>query len=280
MPCYSPWVAKGERAMARPLSCGKCIGCKLEYSRQWAVRCMHEAQLYDQNCFITLTYNRPFYTLVYRDFQLFMKRLRARFNRARIRFYMCGEYQMNGRPHFHACLFNFDFPDKVYLKSLPSGFKLYRSPILEELWTEGFSSVGSVTFESAAYCARYVTKKLSGDGDEHVYSIIDPDTGEIFRRVKEFGRMSLKPGIGFEWYRKFRKDVYPHDMVVVRGSEARPPRYYDRMFKAQFPDQYREMLAKRAADSMAKFDDNLPHRLVSKEKVTYARLGLLKRGLD
>ena len=37
--------------------CGQCIGCRLERSRQWAIRCMHEASLHDKNCFITLTFS-------------------------------------------------------------------------------------------------------------------------------------------------------------------------------------------------------------------------------
>ena len=65
------------------LPCGQCVGCRLERSRQWAVRCMHEAQMHKSNCFITLTYNNmncpQDYSLNYDDFQLFMKRLRSKF---------------------------------------------------------------------------------------------------------------------------------------------------------------------------------------------------------
>ena len=99
------------------LPCGQCVGCRLERSRQWVVRCIHEASLYENNCFLTLTYSDDCLPngndLIYRHFQLFMKRLRKRFG-SNIRFYMCGEYgDLFGRPHYHACLFNFDAPDKV-----------------------------------------------------------------------------------------------------------------------------------------------------------------------
>lgn len=155
------------------LPCGQCVGCRLERSRQWALRCMHESKLHDRNCFITLTYDEahlpPDRGLHYRDFQLFMKRLRKRFG-DNIRFYMCGEYgEKVGRPHFHACLFGHDFDDKKLWSTTPAKSKLYRSESLEELWPNGFSSVGDVTFESAAYVARYITKKITGEAAESHY---------------------------------------------------------------------------------------------------------------
>lgn len=155
--------------------CGRCVGCRLERSRQWAMRCMHEAKMHKQNCFITLTYNeenRPYNDdLNYQDFQLFMKRLRERFQGTTIKFYMCGEYGPKlGRPHFHACLFGIDFPDRKLWKVTDSKSKLYRSEILEKLWTKGFSSVGDVNFESAAYVARYIMKKVTGEAAELHYT--------------------------------------------------------------------------------------------------------------
>ena len=125
------------------LPCGQCIGCRLERSRQWAMRCMHEAQMYDRNCFVTLTYDDehlpPNGSLNKRDFQLFMKRLRKRYGSG-IRYYQCGEYgELLGRPHHHAILFNFDFDDKV-LWSVRDGVRLYRSASLEQLWPHGYSN--------------------------------------------------------------------------------------------------------------------------------------------
>jgi len=178
------------------IDCGQCINCKLKRSKAWAIRCVHESKLHAENCFITLTYDPqkvppaedgqlPADTsLVYRHFQLFMKRLRKRFPEKNIRFYMCGEYGENfGRAHFHACIFGLDFPDKKpWKKRKPGSPTLYRSKILEELWTYGFSSVGTVTFESAAYVARYITKKITGEAAESHYS---------FRR--SFNRGDLYP---------------------------------------------------------------------------------------
>lgn len=153
--------------------CGQCVGCRLERSRQWAIRCVHEASLHQHNCFITLTYADehlpPNNSLVYEHFQLFMKRLRKKYGEG-IRFYMCGEYGENfGRPHFHACLFGHNFPDLKLWKTVNKQ-KLYRSAELETLWPFGHSSVGTVTFESAAYVARYILKKVSGEAAERHYT--------------------------------------------------------------------------------------------------------------
>lgn len=166
--------------------CGRCVGCRLERSRQWAIRCVHEAQLHKNNCFITLTYDKAKLperepglppadiSLHYPDFQKFMKRLRFKYGEG-IRFYMCGEYgEKLGRPHFHACIFGHDFSDKKVWKKTDSGSIIYRSAELEELWPYGFSSVGDVNFESAAYVARYIMKKISGEAAESHYRFFRP----------------------------------------------------------------------------------------------------------
>lgn len=155
------------------LPCGQCVGCRLERSRQWALRCVHESKMHKDNCFITLTYATehlpPDSSLHYPDFQKFMKRLRKKYGEG-IRFYMCGEYGENfGRPHFHACLFGHNFTDLKLWKET-NGQKLYRSKELEQLWPFGHSSVGSVTFESAAYVARYIMKKITGEAAEQHYT--------------------------------------------------------------------------------------------------------------
>lgn len=294
MPCYHPvqayqlvsgdvvFVERGDVVRSLQLKCGQCVGCRLERSRQWAVRCMHEASLYENNCFVTLTYDDehlpPLGSLRYRDFQLFMKRLRRRFSFARIRFYMCGEYgEEFGRPHFHACLFNFDFPDKEYLAKSPAGLRTYRSAALEELWPFGFSSIGAVTFESAAYVARYCMKKVTGDLAEDHYAVLDVSTGEIGARVAEFNRMSLRPGIGAEWLSRFHSDVYPEGMVVVNGVKARAPRYYDKKFEGADPDGYAEMLFRREGELDP--GEQTDARLSVREQVAQARISQLKRGL-
>lgn len=251
--------------------CGQCVECRLKRSREWAARCMHEASLHAENCFITLTYRDNPVSLNYRDFQLFMKRLRKVF--PKVRFYMCGEYgEEFSRPHFHACLFGVNFPDRVRF-----GKSLFRSALLERLWPHGHSSIGAVTFESAAYVARYVMKKVTGDAAEAHYRFVDPDTGEVFDRTPEFCHMSLKPGIGADWLGKFFSDVYPTGQMVVRGVESQSPRYYDKLYRRADRAGFDGLKEARFVESLARYRDNYDYRLAVREKVVYARTRLLRR---
>ena len=306
MACYHPltayqtsdrsivWREQKGIDVVRQLSlpCGQCVGCRLERSRQWAIRCMHEASLHDQNCFITLTYSDEHVpkdmSLHYEHFQLFMKRLRKKYPDKRIRFYMAGEYgEKFDRPHFHACIFGFDFPDKKYFRRLSSGSHIYRSQDLEGLWPYGYSSIGDVNFQSAAYVARYIMKKINGkprldkdgnwiDPEDH-YRYCDLETGELMQRTPEFNKMSLKPGIGFNWYKKYMTDVYPHDYVIVNGKKCKPPRYYDKNFEKDLPDEFEMLQFARELEARSRYEDNTPDRLAVKEQVTLAKLSKLKR---
>jgi hypothetical protein len=268
------------------LPCGQCVGCRLERSRQWAIRCIHEAKMYENNCFITLTFSPEHlakrsnpWSLDVRDYQLFMKRLRKKYGDG-IRFFHCGEYgDKHGRPHYHACLFNFDFPDKE-LWNVVNGNRLYISNSLSELWPFGFSTIGDVTFESAAYVARYIMKKVTGDqADEH-YQWVDTNTGEIKDRKPEYTTMSRRPGIGKDWYEKYKSDVYPGDFVVVNGKKMKPPKFYDRLHEQSRPYEFDDIKAARVENAQQHFDNNTPERLLVREKVQKERLKKLPRKVD
>lgn len=294
MACFYPleaWqVGTGPLVFKRPdggyrralkVPCGQCTGCRLERSRQWASRIMHEAQLHEWNSFITLTYNEDNVPreLVHRHFQLFMKRLRKKFRKAR--FFMCGEYgEQYGRPHYHACIFGVHFSDRVVYKELSSGHRLYTSSILTGLWPHGFASVGDVSFESAAYVARYVMKKVTGDMAEEAYQRFDGSTGEIFQIEPEYCRMSLKPGIGAEWYRRFKADVYPRDQLIVNGVACRPPKYYDILLERESPTILESLKLARVENAKKFSADNVPARLAVREKVARARLNFKVRTLE
>lgn len=280
---FNPSKARNHEPIKVP--CGQCVGCRLERSRQWAIRCMHEASMYEDNCFITLTFSPEALekrknpkSVDVRDFQLFMKRLRKKFGSG-IRFYHCGEYgELNARPHYHACLFNFDFPDKELWKITESGCRLYRSKMLEELWPFGFSTIGSVTFESAAYCARYIMKKINGEQALDHYNDIDYETGEILsERKPEYTTMSRRPGIGKKWLEKYMDDVYPHDYVVVNGVKCKPPKYYDGVLETERPYEFDEIKEKRLDDISKYAENNTVERLAVREKIQNARLKRLHR---
>jgi hypothetical protein len=255
---------------------------------------MHEAQLWDKNCFITLTYEQTpsWNSLRHSDFQKFMKRLRKRFNGDKeyidvrtgkstfpIRYYMAGEYGTHGgRPHYHACLFNFAFEDIEFLRRTNSGSNLYRSAQLESLWPHGFSSVGDVTFESAAYVARYVMKKAKQE-EVDTGAIVDMETGEIMPRLPEYNRMSLKPGIGANFLDKYKSDVFPNDYVIVNGHKAKPPRYYFKRLEQADPETYEYVKGSRELRGLIECEDNTEERLGARRRVLQAKLNQLQRNL-
>lgn len=243
MPCYTPITGYASRALTKngkrqivfspqkgfvdlpmTIPCGQCIGCRLEKARQWAIRCVHESKMWEHNSFVTLTYNDlnlPIDgSISKREIQLFMKRLRKEYGEG-IRFYACGEYgEENKRPHYHLILFNIQFNDRE-MHSVRNGVKLYRSRKLEEIWTKGYSTIGDVTFESAAYVARYVTKKITGDKAENHYN----------GKIPEFALMSRKPGLGKGFVEEYYKDIYVKDEIIMRnGLKMKPPKYYDKIY--------------------------------------------------
>lgn len=260
------------------LPCGQCIGCRLEHSRQWAIRCMHEKLMHEENCFLTLTYDDKSvpegYTLVKRDFTLFMKRLRKRLakGKRRIRFYACGEYgETTLRPHYHAILFGVDFADKQLWRETRRGDKLYTSPMIDEVWGKGMNVLGDVTFESAAYVARYVVKKVRGPDAWQHYQWVD-SAGVIYDRVPEYTNMSRMPGIGMEWFKKFGAHAYAHDSVVINGKLVRPPRFYDTQFEVVDLPALSLLKVKRRRKAMKRRGDNTPDRRRVREQVEHARL--------
>lgn len=249
--------------------------------------------MWEYNCFITLTFsdeNLPADgSLNKQDFRNFMKRLRKAHrgkqaigfgNRRRspIRYFHCGEYGTQlGRPHHHACIFNFDFEDK-YLWSERDGVKLYRSPELERLWPFGFCTIGTVTFESAAYVARYVCKKIAGDPASEHYVRVDEQTGEIYYLEPEYGSMSRRPGIGYEWYKKFKTDCYPKDFITHNGVKQQIPKYYDKKFEDDDAEAMKKL--KMIRRIKRNIEENTLMRLSVKERVKKAQTKLLKRSYE
>lgn len=300
MPCYHPLTAyrgrvckpvhyggqisfdhrnKGHPGVEEiQVPCGQCIGCRLERSRQWAIRCVHEASLHEKNCFITLTYDEQHLpengSLNLDDIQKFMKKLRSRIAPERLRFFQCGEYGTDfHRPHHHCIIFGYDFPDKELFFKSSSGCRVYRSPLLEDLWEYGFSSIGDVTFESAAYVARYCLKKVTGDPDS-----VKEYYGD---RKPEFVTMSRRPGIAAGWLKKFEGDIYPKDYITLNdGMKVKPAKYYDRLFDKNHHEDFLKLKAKRKRCANELASENSPGRLFQREECQKVRLKQLRRDLE
>lgn len=267
MPCFSPiiaWQLKNPRGKSRiffryvpnteaiKLPCGRCIGCRLERSRQWAVRCVSEARMHgDNNMFITLTYSDenlpPNGSLFPRDLALFWKRLRKKYG-AGIKYFACGEYgDQTERPHYHACIFGFKFPDLEVKVINDNGYpvSVIHSESLEDLWGLGHTSVGDVSFESAAYVARYCLKKILGD----------PQKARDHYKGREPEFMRCSKGIAASWFDKYGKQVYPLDYVVSRGHKSKPPRYFDKVLEKIDPKLLEQI--KEARKSRIKEEDSV-----------------------
>ena len=296
MTCYHPLLAfrlDGKVTFNKPfpyakgfnLPCGQCVGCRLNYSRQWAIRLVHENQMHENSCFITLTFNpeelnkrsNPT-SLNVRDYQLFMKRLRKKHPNKKIRFFHCGEYgEKNLRPHYHALIFNHDFSDRKLFKE-QNKVKLYTSKELEELWPYGFSTIGDVTFQSAAYVARYIMKKQKGENAQEHYNKIDPLTGEVTTIEPEYCTMSRKPGIGYDWFKKYKSDVYPRDVCIINNHEVKPPRYYDTLLSEDELIEVKQQRQKQMDEPYIGYDERLD-RLWVQEEVKIQALKRLIRDL-
>lgn len=238
MSCAYPlWTYDRGKPITYP--CGRCIGCKLDRSKDWALRCVHEASLHEENCFITLTYRTedlPKNLSVSKEtFRKFVKKLRKYLHPKRIRFYGCGEYgKKHLRPHYHLLIFGHDFEDKEVLhvadpkkrnrfSTVKDPYIYYTSETLAKLWKKGFHSIGEVNNESAGYVARYCTKKVIGVPG--YYDGVEP----------EFALMSRRPGIGAKWIEKYMSDCYPKDFVTHNRKKFKPPRFYDdRLLKRDY----------------------------------------------
>lgn len=225
--------------------CGQCLGCRMARSKEWAIRIMHEAKMHQENCFLTLTYEDAPHSLNLKHFQNFMKRLRKKYAPKTIRLFHCGEYgqvyttpgdptsepvkhhaypEKNaiGRAHYHAILFGHDFHDKEFYKLNRHQQTLSTSPTLSRIWKHGFATIGNVTEESAAYTARYIFKKITGDLSNTYYTKLD-QYGELHEINPEYVTMSRKPGIGHSWLDKYGEDIYAYDECVINGKKHQYP---------------------------------------------------------
>lgn len=261
---------------------------------------MHEAQMHSENSFITLTYNDENLpsgnsscdrcvqshslanSVCPHTFSDFMKRLRKSIAPKRVRYYHCGEYgELYKRPHYHALLFGHDFADKKIF-SEKNSIRTYTSDDLSRLWTAGYSVIGNVTFESAAYVARYIMKKVTGKNAKEYYE----------GRHPEYTTMSRRPGIGYSWFEKFQGDVFPHDRVIVRSFPSRPPRFYDDLLGRTDPSTLALLKIKREKNgehyvndvlsdgTRVRVSDSSSDRLFVKENCKKAQLLNLKRSLE
>lgn len=303
MPCFYPLKAYRSRERAATggwgitfkmkeaahdrahleLPCQKCIGCRVDRSRAWAVRCMHEAQLHPNNSFVTLTYKPEAlpddYSVDLDAYQKFLKRLRESLPQ-KIRFFGCAEYgseegQFPFQPHYHFLFFNYR-PTDLIVHSKNNGKPLYKSPALTKLWPYGFNTVGELNYQTAAYCARYVFKKIGGELAATHYVRQHPVTGLLCQQKPEFSTQSRRPGLGSAWLEKYKSDIYPSGFVVVDGKEHPVPPFYHRRLEKEEQEQLKK---RRALHALEHKSDNTHRRRQVRETVLKSRISQLKRNI-
>lgn len=279
------------------LACGQCRDCRLNRSRFWGLRIMHETKSHEHNQFLTLTYNDNHLpehnSLKPDDLTRFFKRLRKHYS---IRHYSCGEYgDKTERPHYHSIVFGLNIEDKKHHTTTKTGHNLYTSEILQSFWTQkdktgnktpiGHVYIGDVTMESASYVARYILKKTTGKHAYKRYMDIDKETGELLKEIlPEFTRMSNRPGIGRDFYNKYHRDMYQPGtdgkIILLGGTELTTPRYYDNIYEQENPihmKQIKEERKTKAIEESLKLDTPTS---AMRQKVSLAKTKQLIRPLE
>lgn len=265
----------GETFEYSPIPCGKCLACRMNYSRHWACRIMCEAKLYKPSecSFITLTYapeaepllltSKGTLTLRRKHIQDFKKRLRIKalreFGIERIRTFECGEYGSEGmRPHFHIIVFGLPLNDLVYFFTNELGDILYRSAFIESLWNYGHVTVGDLNFRTASYTARYILKKQKGDD-----AIIYQDLGIL----PPFLSMSLRPAIGKAYFEQKADTIYQNDKIYLQnGVITTPPRYFDKLYSLEHPNELDKIKINRREVAKLSFEHELHNSNLTEEE--------------
>lgn len=237
---FDSHINKNEWFIRHEVPCQKCMSCRVAKKSEWAARILLEASCHPQNCSITLTYENAPEQLEHRDWQLFIKRLRKHLDPKKISFFMAGEYgEIKMRPHIHAILFNHTFDDLEYVSTNSKGNQIFTSKILTEIWGKGFTQVGPVNFDTAAYCASYVTKKIDGAIADDYYKGKKPEYAVASK------------GVGLSWLKKYPGDAESGTLKLSDRSLP-VPRYFNKKLKEFDSEKHQRITDKRVVDGINK----------------------------
>lgn len=277
--------------------CGKCLECKLSDAKSMAFRCVKEAQQWENNIMITLTYDDenvprskgvdPKTGEIYDSLTLpdheeeigkFMKRLRKKMGNG-VRFYGCGEYGSHDeyvdshgnvrkgteRPHYHIILFNCKFDDMRFDRWSRCEWNpkvknaLYKSKILDKLWGKGHADLNEVNFETCRYVAGYVTKKYTGPHSDEYYE----QKGQ--KKPYTFG--SRRPGIGYGYFEKNKEKFFeekPLWAITRNGLKKVKSRYFDKLMEKEDPRRWDDIKFERRKKSDEQWEKILQETNIDK----------------
>lgn len=287
---YDLQAKYGDQLVMIP--CGQCEACIEQRTKSWAVRCCLEAAQYENNCFVTLTYNPsnlPKNGVNLADVQRFIKNLRNEFGSG-IRYFGAAEYGSLGRAHYHLILFNFFPSDAKCLTQNPYGGFYYKSKILERLWRTkkkladgqyhqlGFVSVGEVSFNSCAYVARYCQKKIGKE-----LGVVGVN--------KEFSFMSRRPGIGENYFKEHFDSLLSTDTIYGQFGgrfSVSSFRYFDKLIEKVDPEKLEDLKSQRiqrgetsvASELLSRNLKSMEHYLMDQQRLYGEKYNRLKRRLS
>ncbi len=301
MPCYRP--LKGYRSpggqikfgragawvdLPTTVSCGQCIGCRMNNTLSWSARIMHQTKMEESSCFLTLTYDDDHLpqdqSLDVAHVQKFIKALRKKTKP--FKYFLAGEYGDDTfRPHYHLCIMGEDFEsDREHYTNTKNGDSLYKSPKVDKTWGKGSHNlIGDLTQQSARYVASYVNKKWRGPTAHLKYNVlfIEKDgTAKIHKLKPEFATMSRRPGLGSTWFEKYHTDVYPSDEVIINGVPNRPPAYYDTLLERHDPKLHHEIKKERIRKGNSHLEDTTAERLAVREMLALRKQGPVTRDIQ
>ena len=271
------------------IPCGKCIGCRLEYSKQWANRIMLESKTSNNIWGINLTYNNDNIpikhpidletgevitsiecpTLKEKDVQDFLKRLRMnmfrKYGTKSIRYAYAGEYgEQRQRPHYHLIVFNCPIKDLKEVRKSKKNFPMYESEEISKTWGKGLVTINEVSWDYSAYVARYIMKKQKGQGSKEYYDSIG--------REKEYFRTSRRPGLGKEYYNLNKDKIYDTDEIFLgkrdKVLKLKPAKYYDKLFDVEDHERMQEIKENRrkSAEDKIKIIKNILNNEITYEE--------------
>lgn len=268
------------------LPCGVCFGCRMDNSRMWSLRMMHEAKFSSSSYFVTLTYRPealPLYgNLNYDHLEKFWKKARHEFafDGTKLGYFACGEYgDKSLRPHYHFAGFDWNITDLRLFKETDHG-PYFLSDHLADVWGHGNVIVAQLDWMTAAYCARYVTKKMRGKNLRFLPDeCADPVTGEVpsFKVERAF----QSQGIGLRWYEANADEVWNLDGCLYNNQYmVTPPRYYFKQLEKHDPERAAIVKLKRIAEHPFEFIDIEKDReLLYQMEARRLQLATLKREL-